>query len=120
MTLLSIITSRFSCTKIVTFSIKCNTPPKSPHLKCNIPPIGNLLSAILRTRAKQYYCAYAGRRDVHSYLHSHEDVLRRYSGSICMSERVPYALSSSLCDHAYMARFATKKEMREFFAYVTA
>ena len=68
---------------------------------------------------EQYYCAYAGRRDCHSYLHSHEEVLLRYGDAICMCERVPTALSSALCDQAYMARFSTKKDMQAFFDFVT-
>ena len=64
------------------------------------------------------YCAYAGRRDIHSYKHSREEILARYGSSICMYDRVPKALSSALCDEVYMALFSTKKEMDAYFKFV--
>jgi len=67
---------------------------------------------------EQYFCAYAGRRDCYAYLHSHGEVMSRYGDYICMAERVPAALSDDLCDMAYIARFTTKKEIDEFFAFV--
>ena len=71
-----------------------------------------------KEQGEQYYCAYAGRRDCYRYQHSHEEVMSRYSGNICMAERVPAALSDDLCDMAYIARFATKREIDEFFGFV--
>jgi hypothetical protein len=64
------------------------------------------------------YCAYAGRRDIHSYKHSREEIFARYGSSICMYDRVPKALSSALCDEVYMALFSTKKEMDAYFKFV--
>ena len=68
---------------------------------------------------EQYYCAYAGRRDCYRYKHSHEEVMARYGDAVCMAERVPAALSDDLCDMAYIARFADKKDVDRFFAFVT-
>jgi hypothetical protein len=68
---------------------------------------------------EQYYCAYAGRRDCYRYRHSHEEVMARYGAAVCMAERVPAALSDDLCDMAYIARFADKKDIDRFFAFVT-
>ena len=67
---------------------------------------------------QQYYCAYAGRRDCYSYKHSHEEIRARYGSALCMTERVPAALSDDLCDMAYIARFAEKKEVDRFFDFV--
>ena len=67
---------------------------------------------------EQYYCAYASRRDVHRYAHTHEEVLARYGAAICMCERMPQALSSALGDQVYMARFSDKKEIDRFFDFV--
>ncbi len=66
------------------------------------------------------YCAYAGRRDCHRYIHSEEEVRARYGSALCTVERVPYALSSALCDLAFIARFATKAEMQAYFDFVLA
>ncbi len=72
-----------------------------------------------KPQGEQYYCAYAGRRDVHRYQHSHEEVMERYRDALCMSERVPAALADDLCDHAYIVRLKEKKEIDAFFTYVT-
>ena len=66
----------------------------------------------------QYYCAYAGRRDCYRYKHSHQDILDRFGAAVCMTERVPAALSDDLCDMAYIARFKERKEIDAFFRYV--
>ena len=71
-----------------------------------------------KEQGEQYYCAYAGRRDCYTYAHPHHEVMARYGGNICMAERVPAALSDDLCDMAYIARFATKREIDEFFDFV--
>jgi hypothetical protein len=67
---------------------------------------------------EQFFCAYAGRRDIHNYAHTHEDVLNRYSGYFKKVERVPYALSSALCDQCYIANFSTREQMQEFFDFI--
>ena len=67
---------------------------------------------------EQHYCAYASRRDRHSYAHTHQEVLERYGKDICMCDRMPEALSSALGDQVYMARFDTKKQIDEFFSFV--
>ncbi|MCR5326177.1 MAG: Type 1 glutamine amidotransferase-like domain-containing protein, partial [Bacteroidales bacterium] len=69
---------------------------------------------------EQYFCAYASRRDCHTYAHSHEDILSRYGAGawapadpalgICMCRRVPDALSDDLGNQAYMARFSSRKD----------
>jgi len=69
---------------------------------------------------EQYYCAYAGRRDCYAYRHSHQEILDRYGADLCMTERVPAALSEDLCDMAYIARFKEKKELDRFFSFVCA
>ena len=65
------------------------------------------------------YIGYVGRRDVHAYKHSHEEVLAKYGSSVCMCSRVPYALSDDLGDTAYIVRFETKAEIDKFFKFLT-
>ena len=76
---------------------------------------------------EQYFCAYASRRDYHSYARSHEEVLARYgSGAfsqdpalgICMCQRMPDALSDALGNQVYIARFASRKDIQPFFDFV--
>ena len=68
---------------------------------------------------EQFYCAYAARRDEHSYKHSHEEVMARYGSAMCMSDRVPDALADDLGNHAYIVRLREKKEIDAFFSFVT-
>ena len=70
-------------------------------------------------QGEQYYCAYTGRRDGKSHIHSHDDILRTYGASIMMCERMPDALSSALGNMVYVARLSTKAEVDAFFKYVT-
>ena len=67
---------------------------------------------------EQYWCAYASRRDCHSYLHSHDDIFAKYGNVICMCRRMPAALADALGDQVYVARFSSKKEIDPFFNYV--
>ena len=39
-----------------------------------------------------HYCVYAGRRDCHTYKHSHEEILARYGRQMKMCDRVPDVL----------------------------
>lgn len=63
-------------------------------------------------------CVYAGRRDVHRYLRTHDEVMERWGGAIVSFGRVPAALSDDLGDQQYTARFGTSEEADEFVAYV--
>ena len=67
---------------------------------------------------EQYFCAYASRRDGHSYKHSHEEIWARYGAAMCMAERVPDALSDDLGNMAYIVRLQDKKEIDPFFKFV--
>ena len=68
---------------------------------------------------EQYFCAYASRRDGHSYKHSHDEIWARYGSAMCMCERVPDALSDDLGNMAYIVRLQDKKEIEPFFKFVT-
>ncbi|MDO4537362.1 MAG: hypothetical protein Q4B54_04310 [Coriobacteriales bacterium] len=67
---------------------------------------------------ENYYCVYAGRRDCHRYLHSHEEVLNRYNTRLMMQWRMPDALSDDMGNHMYVARLGTDEERKEFVSFV--
>lgn len=69
---------------------------------------------------EQFYCAYVGRRDCHSYRHSHDEVMARYGSAICMNTRMSPALADDLGDQVYIARFKERSEIDAFFAFLTA
>lgn len=64
------------------------------------------------------YCIYASRRDMHTYLHSHEEILERYGSNMVMCERMPDALSGAMGNQFYMALVDTMDEVEEFTEFV--
>ena len=44
--------------------------------------------------------------------------MARFGAAVRMAERVPPALSDDLCDMAYIARFADRKDVDRFFTFV--
>ena len=72
-----------------------------------------------KPQGEQFYCAYAGRRDGHTYKHTHQEILDKYGSVMSMCERVPDALADDLCNQAYIVRLKEKKDIDSFFQYVT-
>ena len=72
-----------------------------------------------KTEGEQFFCAYASRRYNHKYKHTHEEVMAHYGAQICMCERMPAALAGALGDHSYIARLRDRKEINEYFRFVT-
>ncbi len=72
-----------------------------------------------KPQGEQFYCAYAGRRDNHTYKHTHQEILDKYGSVMSMCERVPDALADDLCNQAYIVRLKEKKDIDSFFQYVT-
>jgi hypothetical protein len=68
---------------------------------------------------EQFYCAYVGRRDVHNYKHSHQDVMQRYGDRISLCTRMSAALADDLGDQVYIARLPKRLDIDEFFNYLT-
>ena len=68
---------------------------------------------------EQYYCAYVGRRDAHSYKHSHQEVLQRYGSALCMCERMSPALADDLGDQVYIVRLPKKSDIDTYFKFMT-
>lgn len=68
---------------------------------------------------EQFYCAYVGRRDVHTYRHSHEEVLQKYGNALTLCTRMSAALADDLGDQVYIARLSTKAEIDAFFRFLT-
>ncbi|MEE0801366.1 MAG: ATP-grasp domain-containing protein [Gemmiger sp.] len=65
-----------------------------------------------------YYCVYAGRRDCHTYKHSHDDILAKYGTKLKMCDRIPDVLALDLGNQMYVANAETAKERDEFIRYV--
>ena len=66
------------------------------------------------------YCVYASRRDIHQYLHSHDEIMQEYGGRIKMAERMPDVLSGAMGNMMYTAIAYSEDEVNEFIEFVHA
>ena len=61
------------------------------------------------------FCAFAGRRDGKNFRLSHEELLEKYGANMRMAERMPEALSGAMGNQMYVATFAAKEDMDQFY-----
>ncbi len=66
----------------------------------------------------QQYCAFASRRDIYRYVHSHEEVLDRYGDRMVMCERMPELFSAAMGQQMYTVRLQTIEEVNDFVSFV--
>jgi hypothetical protein len=64
------------------------------------------------------FCAYAGRRDCHDYVHTHEEVMARYENNIVMHEAMPPMMQPQMGNYMYTARLRTEADTKEFIQFV--
>ncbi len=69
-------------------------------------------------QGEQYYCAFASRRDIYRYVHSHEEITQRYADSMVMCERMPELFSAAMGQQMYTVRLRGKQEVDEFVEFV--
>ena len=69
---------------------------------------------------EHYYCPFAGRRDGKHFVYSHEQLMQKYQANMRMVDRIPDALSGAMGNQMYVATFATREEMEQFYADVLA
>ena len=74
---------------------------------------------LLPESGDDHWCVYYGRRDSHTYTHSHEDVWARYGGQIAMCDRIPAAIAPDLGDRMYMAHVRSEQELQEYLKYLS-
>ena len=66
------------------------------------------------------FCAFAGLRDGKNFVMNHDDIMNKYGHCMKMVERIPEVLSGAMGNQMYVATFATREEMDQFYADVTA
>ena len=69
------------------------------------------------TTSRPYHCVYCGRRFSEHYAHSPADIFRKYGQNLCMNERMPSILGTAMGDEAFIARFKTMDEVKDFITY---
>ena len=71
-----------------------------------------------QTTGKQYYCAFASRRDIYEYVHSHEEVLEAYGQQMVMCERMPDLFAAAMGQQMYTVRLDSLDEVKKFVTFV--
>ncbi len=73
---------------------------------------------LLEARGNDKYCVYAAKKDIHTYAHSHQDILDKYGSCIVMAERMPDVLSGAMGNEFYTAIVDSEEDVREFAEYI--
>ena len=71
-----------------------------------------------KRQGTQQYCAFASRRDIYQYVHSHEEVLDRYADRMVMCERMPELFSAAMGQQMYTVKLQTMEEVNDFVSFV--
>ena len=64
------------------------------------------------------FCVYAGRRDCHDYVHTHDEVMERYGANIVMQEEMPPMMRPQMGNYMYTARLRTEEDAKTFIRFV--
>lgn len=67
---------------------------------------------------KEYFCAYASRKDGKNYVHTHEEIMARYGNVMKMCERMPEMMVRTMGNQMYTVRLETEKQVEEFIRFV--
>lgn len=80
----------------------------------------NAHNALSRAWADEYYCVFASRRDIYTYVHSVEEVRAKYGDVLVMCERMPEILSGAMGQQMFTVKVKTKAEKDEFIEFIHA
>ena len=64
------------------------------------------------------YCVYASRKDGHTYMHTHDEIMRRYSSEMVMQEEMPPMNWPQMGRYMYTAKLRSFEDAQEFIAFV--
>lgn len=67
---------------------------------------------------KEYFCAYASRKDGKKYVHTHEEIMERYGSVMMMCERMPQMMVRTMGNQMYTVRLETEQQVSEFIHFV--
>ena len=66
---------------------------------------------------RPYCCVYAGRRDSHTYLHSHEEIMKNYQKEERMIYDLPPVFATAMGNRAYIMCFENQEDAISFAHY---
>ena len=72
----------------------------------------------LPENADKYYCVYAGRKDGHNYVHTHDEIMAEYGSVMVMQEEMPPVNWPQMGRVMYTVKLKTKKEVSAFIKFV--
>ncbi len=67
---------------------------------------------------EHFYCVYASRKDGHTYAHTHEEIMEKYSSRMMMQEEMPPMNWPQMGRYMYTARLKTFEEVQAFIRFV--
>ena len=67
---------------------------------------------------EKFYCVYAGRKEGHTYTHTHDEIMARYGADIVMQEEMPPVNWPQMGRFMYTARLKTLDDVRGFIDFV--
>ena len=73
---------------------------------------------LLKQKAESCFCTYASRRDGYDYVHSHDEILKKYGRKIVMCEEMPEMNWPQMGRYMYTAKTADLVETWEFINFV--
>ena len=68
--------------------------------------------------SRTYYCAYASRKDGHSYLHTHQEIMQAYGDRMMMQEEMPPMNWPQMGRYMYTARLDSLEDAQTFIRFV--
>ena len=67
---------------------------------------------------EHFYCVYASRKDGHTYAHTHEEIMEKYSSRMMMQEEMPPMNWPQMGRYMYTVRLDTFEEVQEYLRFV--
>ena len=67
---------------------------------------------------EHFYCVYASRKDGHTYAHTHEEIMEKYSSRMMMQEEMPPMNWPQMGRYMYTAKLGTFDEANAFIRFV--
>lgn len=67
---------------------------------------------------QEYFCAYASRKDGKRYVHTHEEIIKKYGNVLKMCERMPEMMVRTMGNQMYTVRLDTEEEVFDFIRFV--
>jgi len=69
---------------------------------------------------RKYFVGFVGRRRTVPHIHSHEEIMARYSDRTVMSQPIPGSYANAMGHHCYLLRHAEQQALSEAINFIMA